>query len=300
MKRIAIASGHHNENGGNPFEYETVGRLCPALLRACRDHGMEAWTPIPDEGRGDFPGGIWDVARAVVAEAGRSGAFDIFIELHTQGVADSGVRGAFGIYPDWDDDVDADARDRLIPLAVRRISQATGIPVWSNGLMSERRTGVGLSGHRLGILNKSAPIKAATTRLLIEYGAHSNPKDARIQRTDAFYEGAARATAEAFAEFLGLTVTTFVAPSPPPAQDGAWHAAETGHWVVGPFLEFWRGNGGLPIFGFPVTGEYADESGRHLQYFERARFEREPGSNQVQLGRVAAELLETRVLGIAA
>ena len=64
----------------------------------------------------------------------------------------------------------------------------------------------------------------------------------------------------------------------------------------GAFLAFWRARGGLPLFGYPLTGELA-EAGRTVQYFERARFELHPESaaaHLLQLGRVSAESLEAR------
>ena len=79
---------------------------------------------------------------------------------------------------------------------------------------------------------------------------------------------------------------------PPDAQQGAWHCEVTDKWVLEPFLGFWKANGGLPLFGYPVTGEFADGQGLHVQYFERARFERQADGNVVQLGRVGAELAE--------
>lgn len=60
------------------------------------------------------------------------------------------------------------------------------------------------------------------------------------------------------------------------------------------FLDFWRANGQLLIFGYPITEEII-ENGRVVQYFERARFEYFPemvGTPfQVQLGLVGKEVL---------
>ena len=57
-----------------------------------------------------------------------------------------------------------------------------------------------------------------------------------------------------------------------------WYFAETGHSVQGEFLRFWIDNGGLRIFGYPISEvlvEVEPASGRWktVQYFERARFE---------------------------
>ena len=70
---------------------------------------------------------------------------------------------------------------------------------------------------------------------------------------------------------------------------------ETGHAVSYGFKEFWENNGGLELFGFPITDEFI-ESGRVVQYFERARFEFNPESptNQVSLGLLGRESLQQR------
>ena len=66
----------------------------------------------------------------------------------------------------------------------------------------------------------------------------------------------------------------------------------------GGFRRFWEERGGLPLFGWPLTEEF-QENGVTVQYFERARFEHRPDIGKpedyhVVLGRVGAELLETR------
>jgi hypothetical protein len=52
---------------------------------------------------------------------------------------------------------------------------------------------------------------------------------------------------------------------------------ETGHAVRGSFLQFWEQNGGLMVFGFPISDEVQerlpDGATRTVQYFERARLE---------------------------
>src|SRR5687767_12560326 len=72
--------------------------------------------------------------------------------------------------------------------------------------------------------------------------------------------------------------------------------SQTGHHLSNRagFLDYWRANGGLLLFGYPLTEEIA-ENGRVVQYFERARFEYHPeagGTPQlVQLGLVGREAL---------
>jgi peptidoglycan/xylan/chitin deacetylase (PgdA/CDA1 family) len=52
---------------------------------------------------------------------------------------------------------------------------------------------------------------------------------------------------------------------------------ETGHTLRGAFAEFWRRNGGLPVFGYPLSEVFSEPDPatgpRPVQYFERARFE---------------------------
>jgi hypothetical protein len=48
--------------------------------------------------------------------------------------------------------------------------------------------------------------------------------------------------------------------------------AETGFCIGGRFAQYWQQNGGLAVFGFPISNELT-EGGRTVQYFERQRFE---------------------------
>ncbi|MEX2314263.1 MAG: cellulase family glycosylhydrolase, partial [Thermomicrobiales bacterium] len=50
---------------------------------------------------------------------------------------------------------------------------------------------------------------------------------------------------------------------------------QTGFWVQGPFREYWETQGGLYVFGYPITGVFF-ENGLYKQYFERAIFEYHP------------------------
>jgi hypothetical protein len=78
-------------------------------------------------------------------------------------------------------------------------------------------------------------------------------------------------------------------PLPPtsnPAQSatpalGSTFFAETGHTLSGAFRTYWQTNGGLAIFGLPLTEEFVetnpdDNKPYTVQYFERARFEYHP------------------------
>ena len=70
---------------------------------------------------------------------------------------------------------------------------------------------------------------------------------------------------------------------------------ETGHTIAFGFKEYWAANGGLATFGYPISEEFT-ENGRTVQYFERARFEFNPNSDnpdyKVTLGLLGQEALE--------
>ena len=54
---------------------------------------------------------------------------------------------------------------------------------------------------------------------------------------------------------------------------------ETGHQVCGRILEYWGENGGLPVFGYPITDQAAQQvEGKtfQTQLFERNRLELHP------------------------
>lgn len=84
-----------------------------------------------------------------------------------------------------------------------------------------------------------------------------------------------------------------------PVADGRYFP-ETGHYVGHGFWEYWRDNGGLMIFGYPLTDEIeepdpkAPGGKRVVQYFERAVFEWHPENDppyRVLLRRLGAEAL---------
>ncbi|MCU0490452.1 MAG: S8 family peptidase [Chloroflexaceae bacterium] len=89
------------------------------------------------------------------------------------------------------------------------------------------------------------------------------------------------------------------APIPPFASTAERvYFPETQHSLGGEFKRYWERNGGLPIFGFPLSEEFVErgEDGRDyvVQYFERFRFEfhadKAPPYN-VQLGRLGDAIL---------
>ncbi|MCO5175965.1 MAG: polysaccharide deacetylase family protein [Thermomicrobiales bacterium] len=76
--------------------------------------------------------------------------------------------------------------------------------------------------------------------------------------------------------------------------------AETGHHLCFGFRAYWQANGGLAMFGFPISEEFRERNNETgeiytVQYFERARFEYHPENQSPwdilggHLGRTAYE-----------
>lgn len=79
---------------------------------------------------------------------------------------------------------------------------------------------------------------------------------------------------------LGLFLS-FVPQSIRAADENSQFFSETNHTISGKFLEYWRGNGGLAAYGYPITdakNEVDPETGKTFltQWFERNRFELHP------------------------
>lgn len=103
---------------------------------------------------------------------------------------------------------------------------------------------------------------------------------------------------------MGLTAGVAMAqPSTEPVepQEGCEYFDSTGHNLCEPFEAYWNTNGGLEVFGYPVT-EAVEETNADLgvdlltQYFERERLEYHPENEgteyEILLGRLGADLLE--------
>jgi glucose/arabinose dehydrogenase len=95
---------------------------------------------------------------------------------------------------------------------------------------------------------------------------------------------------------LLLALLTIPSARPASAQSGRCFP-ETDQCVDGRFLSYWEGNGGLPVFGLPISEqrtERSPEGAFSTQWFERERFEAHPENRapyDVLLGRLGDELL---------
>jgi hypothetical protein len=75
---------------------------------------------------------------------------------------------------------------------------------------------------------------------------------------------------------------------------------ETGHTMRGAFKNYWEQNGGLFIYGFPISEEFEEANPSNgkvyvVQYFERNRFEYHPEfavtKSEVLLGLLGNQLM---------
>ena len=78
---------------------------------------------------------------------------------------------------------------------------------------------------------------------------------------------------------------------------------ETGHTLQSPLRAYWEQNGGLPIFGYPMSEAFTEKSPTDgktylVQYFERNRLEYHPEytgtPNEVLLGLLGTQEYDRR------
>jgi hypothetical protein len=84
-----------------------------------------------------------------------------------------------------------------------------------------------------------------------------------------------------------------VAAAPAEAQQRWRRFPETGFCVSGPILSYWERNGGLPVFGYPISDlrvEFVEDWSGPVQWFERDRLE-DHGAQGILAGRLGADVL---------
>jgi hypothetical protein len=101
-----------------------------------------------------------------------------------------------------------------------------------------------------------------------------------------------------------LTEVLPTAQRPPGLEDAKQtYYPETGHYLGWGFRDYWESNGGLSVFGYPLTEEFVERSidtGQDytVQFTERQRFEWHPDNAgtpyEILLGRLGSELLTTQ------
>ncbi|MEO8287396.1 MAG: hypothetical protein ABI670_13305 [Chloroflexota bacterium] len=103
------------------------------------------------------------------------------------------------------------------------------------------------------------------------------------------------------AEQRGLSFTSIIAGNNTPTSV---FFTETGHNLANAFLSYWQRNGGLAVFGYPISEEFVETNAGNgqqytVQYFERNRFEWHPelpAAFNIQLGLLGVEYARTNGL----
>jgi hypothetical protein len=93
---------------------------------------------------------------------------------------------------------------------------------------------------------------------------------------------------------LLLTLPLAGIPALTSAQTDERCFAETGYCISGPIRAYWEQNGGLPVFGYPITEqrmETVEDRTIPVQWFERDRLEIQ-NDGTVTAGRLGAQVLE--------
>lgn len=94
---------------------------------------------------------------------------------------------------------------------------------------------------------------------------------------------------------LSVLVATVALSGEVEAQTAEHCFPETGHCISGAIRSYWERNGGLAVFGFPITPLRTEDNGEGFrgpsQWFERDRLE-DHGAARVMAGRLGARKLE--------
>lgn len=227
---IAIGAGHRHTLGdqGNPYEAQKNGEKVNAVLNLLdNSSGIEYRCYTPGRGLGLYPGYLNQAAAQAVVYDESGWTVDVFVECHSEGVDDPSVRGLFVIYPDSAPDVDVDVREfgnELATIVARRCGftlRQGGVV--EPGVMSEKQTGVGSQGYRLGVFRDTASLIDHSSRFIIEAGAHSNPQDHAIMESPAFLGNHAFGLIEGIAALaktrMGWTGAYRIGPGSDPGEE---------------------------------------------------------------------------------
>lgn len=192
--RIAVGTGHANTSGGNQFELAINAKVTNEVVKLCRvSDGFEVRCYTPNDGLGMYNGSLDAAASQVTSWLEAGWAADILHEVHQEGLGNATVRGAFVIYPDSEGlrgrnpgntDLDvkaqAGAMSGLIAQSYGGVCRYAGC---SRG-MSEKETGVGAQGARLGVFGAWAEpyFIENSFQFITEGAAYTNPTDLDLMK----------------------------------------------------------------------------------------------------------------------
>ncbi len=162
-----------------------------------------------------------------------------------------------------------------------------------NGHRRDREGGSYYRGTWQTAINKNAAAVVLTSFNEFFEGSHIEPSE---QYGD-LYLRLTRELSDKFRAEVGRGAQPQPQPQPPANNGPCQDFPQTGHRVCGRILQYWQQNGGLPVFGYPITGQYEEQvEGRptQVQWFERNRLELHPENRapyDVLLGRLGVAKL---------
>lgn len=236
--RIAVGAGHRNTSGGNEWEAAMTAKCTNEVVKLCRaSKGFDVRCYTPNDGLGFYNGPLDAAAAQVTGWLNAGWPADILHEIHFEGTAPS-VRGGFYIYPDSvglsgrnAGNVDEDVKALAGPMAKTLVTEFGGVCRYSGCLrgMSEKETGVGEDGYRLGVFGawSETYFNNNSFQMLSEAAAYTNPTDLAIMQQPDFPKKHAIGVLKAYALIaqqrggwtypyqIGGTPTT---PNQPPAN----------------------------------------------------------------------------------
>lgn len=215
--RYILSAGHRNTDRGGAYrEIEWTYPQCVLIRDEIERRGGKAWIIQEEDGDADptfcVGRGLQNAARLCVDLANVVGGVDAYLSIHYEGVSNTNVRGAFGIFPDAFSGADVGANNpldkQMIRNIVTRMASQAGMPkrtgwVVEPGLMSEQQTGVGGDGFRLGEFVGTIGFRETTARTVFEFGAITNPSDAAMLWNDAWRKQAAAAFVDGLEDTFG-------------------------------------------------------------------------------------------------
>jgi murein DD-endopeptidase MepM/ murein hydrolase activator NlpD len=223
MGNVLLVMGHRNTSGGNAEEAQRTPLVVAAAKRALRNAGHTVHVLQEQDGDGDPNNTFADLAFVgqQCAQLIRQHRIDVMIDAHFQGGTANPTSGCFCIFPDGNQlsppppiDDSKFANQRAVAFAQKlatAVSQETGIrllPLGEPGFlggMSERQTGVGGQGFRLGMFHLTVP-PPACVRVIMEHGDIS--ADAAIINNPGFFDRVANAYVRAVDAFWPVVPVT--------------------------------------------------------------------------------------------
>jgi lipoprotein-anchoring transpeptidase ErfK/SrfK len=163
----------------------------------------------------------------------------------------------------------------LVPAPVARAQQAGAFFPATGHTLTDEHGFLAFYQARDGARLLGAPVSEA---FAVEGGAQQYFERGRLELAlDAATGLTTVRTGAVAAEYVAALYRTFPPIPPRRAAEGELFFEETGHSLREPFLGFWQVAGGAEFFGRPISEplwEQTPNGQRRVQYFERARLER--------------------------